>query len=87
MPLAISTVAFIIFTSLLWLGRIGEVSYSFLVASSSQATQSAVVSSALSVHGALCEPSAESTKRAEARGEFLCENSTSVKSSRHTVER
>lgn len=34
MPLAISTVAFIVFTLLLCLGRIGEVSYCFLVAAS-----------------------------------------------------
>lgn len=34
MPLAISTIAFIVFTSLLWLGRIGEASYCFLVAAS-----------------------------------------------------
>ena len=32
MPLAISTVAFITFTTLLWLGNIGEASFSFLVA-------------------------------------------------------
>jgi len=34
MPLTISVLAFIVFTSLLWLGRIGEASYCFLVAAS-----------------------------------------------------
>ena len=34
MPLAISGIAFLIFTGLLWLGRIGEASYCFLVAAS-----------------------------------------------------
>jgi len=33
-PLAISGIAFLIFTGLLWLGRIGEASYCFLVAAS-----------------------------------------------------
>lgn len=33
-PLAISAVAFVVFTALLWLGRIGEASYCFLVAAS-----------------------------------------------------
>jgi hypothetical protein len=32
MPLAVSAISFAIFTALLWLGRIGEVSYCFLVA-------------------------------------------------------
>ena len=32
MPLAVSAIAFAIFTALLWLGRIGEASYCFLVA-------------------------------------------------------
>lgn len=32
MPLVISTLAFTVFTALLWLGRIGEASYCFLVA-------------------------------------------------------
>lgn len=34
MPLTISVIAFVIFTALLWLGRIGEASYCFLVAAS-----------------------------------------------------
>jgi hypothetical protein len=34
MPLAISAIAFVVFTALLWLGRIGEASYCFLVAGS-----------------------------------------------------
>lgn len=33
-PLAISAIAFFLFTGLLWLGRIGEASYCFLVAAS-----------------------------------------------------
>ena len=32
MPLAVTTIVFIIFTALLWLGRIGQASYCFLVA-------------------------------------------------------
>lgn len=32
MPMAISAAAFITFTALLWLGKIGEASFSFLVA-------------------------------------------------------